>query len=599
MVKRLIIAEKKEQAQGYAKALGRAKKSGDTFFATDSLHIAYCAGHLFGITNDARVSYKSRENLPLYPELEDYTFDYSETQDASLTRLKKQLFKNLKKEIAWCDEIIIGTDGDREGESIFYTMIDKIPGARQKIKYRLWVGTSTKAGIQKAYANLQDPEATYGHYLAADARRKADWLIGVANLTPYVRHRLRELGKLSSSKVKGKEVPEKISVGRILLPIMKLIIDREREIKAHQPKKFWKLELIDQFGTIFTSSLIFGGEENEKTKAEAQVAFEALETEAVVSSVLQKDEVKSAPHLFNLTNLQKYMSDKHGIDSEKTQKTAEGLRLREGGADGYLSYPRTDSLYITEDEFLYLKANLKALKALIGLKFEPENLEPRRRYVDETKTNPHYALIPTETLPDLDTLSHLEKKVYQEVAKRTLLMFAGDKKEAKTEVDLSLASCGASFKATGTQVLEEGWSALEGQKTKDKQLPPYHEGQVLQLSKKLKEGLTKAPPSHTEKTLLNRMNKLSIGTSSTRAAAINRLKKEKYLLVNKKGEFESTEKARKIIELLENQGSKFVDLEMTKNWEIMLKLIEQGNKDFTPENFIAQVQEELSRTLKG
>ncbi|USI64628.1 DNA topoisomerase [Lactococcus petauri] len=599
MPKRLIIAEKREQAEGYAKALGRPKKVGDSYVVSGELHIAYCAGHLFGIVNDALESYKNVESLPLFPKFNDYEFDYSPTQETSLLKLKERLFKNIKKEVSWCDEIVIGTDGDREGESIFYTMINKIPGAQSKIKYRLWVGTATKSGIKKAYENLKLPEETYGFYLAADARRKADWLIGVANLTPFIRHKLKELGQLSEKKVKGKKVFEKISVGRVLLPIMKIILEREREIRNHQPQKYWKIELTDEFQTNFTSDLIFGGDENSLEIEDAKSIFQSLEKETQVSSIIQKEETVKAPPLFNLTNLQTYMSKNHGLSSDETQKTAEGLRLRQGGEDGYLSYPRTDSVHISQDEFLYLKAKLNDFKNLIDINFEAVNLKPRKKYVDDTKTNPHYALIPTETLPDLNKLSAIERTVYEQVVKRMLLMFAPDQKVAKTTIKLNLLDQTIEFKAMGTQILEEGWAQLEGKTTSDKVLPPYKEGQVLQITPELKEGITKPPKLHTEETLLKRMKKYYIGTSSTRADAIKRLKKEKYLSVNKKGQFETTEKSRKIIEYLEKINSKFLDLEMTGNWELVLKLIEEGSHEFTPQDFLEQVQQEIRQTLKG
>lgn len=599
MVKRLIIAEKREQAEGYAKALGRAKKVGDTYVANNDLHIAYCAGHLFGIINDALESYKNCESLPLFPDFDKYEFDYSPNQEASLLKLKERLFKNLKKEVAWADEIVIGTDGDREGESIFYTMIHKIPGAEPKIKHRLWVGTATKAGIQKAYKNLKSPEETYGFYLAADARRRADWLIGVANITPFIRHKLKENGQLTEFKVKGKPVFEKISVGRVLIPIMKIILDREREIKSHTPKKFWKIELTDENGTSFTSDLIFGGDENNLGVEDAESIFRALEKETQVISVAQKLETGKAPTLFNLTNLQTYMSKQHGLSSDETQKTAEGLRLREGGEDGYLSYPRTDSVHISQDEFLYLKAKVKEFQKLIDLEFEVANTKPRKKYVDDTKTNPHYALIPTETLPDLNKLSAIERQVYEQVVKRMLLMFAPDQLVSKTTVALSLLDQTVDFKATGTEIIEAGWTKIEGKTVNDKILPSYQEGQTLHLAPELKEAKTKPPQLHTEESLLKRMKKYYIGTSSTRADAIKRLKKEKYISVNKKGQFETTEKSRKVIEFLEKINSKFLDLEMTGNWEVVLKLIEEGNNDFTPQDFIEQVQQEITQTLKG
>ena len=214
-----------------------------------------------------------------------------------------------------------------------------------------------------------------------------------------------------------------MSVGRVKAPIMKLIIENDDKIEAHIPKDFWKIEVQDENGIIFTNDQVFGGDKNNQGESDAKLILQQLSKQAKVLDVTKEVEDKKAPFLFNLTQLQAYMSQHHHFSSAQTLSVAEALYQKK-----VMSYPRTDSKLITEYEFAYLKANLKKYQELLGREFLPAYSEARKKYVNTDKVKEHYALIPTETLPILEELSHDERLIYETVTSRMLMMFEKDQK---------------------------------------------------------------------------------------------------------------------------------------------------------------------------
>lgn len=595
MIKRLIVAEKNSQASSYAQALGKFSKSGASYIVSKlNLHIAPAAGHLLDIVNDIEPAYK--EPLPYFPEEILYGFKpqgaKKSDRDNHLKTIKF-LYNNLKKEIAWADEIIIGTDPDREGESIFYTLLNQFPEYRKKVKYRLWANSLTKDGIQKAYNHLRPAHETYNFFVEADARRTADWLVGVANLTPLVRSVLKTKGQLQKiKKTANKKGYEKLSVGRVKAPIMNLIIENDNKIAAHVPKDFWKIEVQDENGVIFTNEQVFGGDKNSLSESDAKQVLVSLSKNAKVIDVIKEVEDKKAPFLFNLTQLQAYMSQHHHFSSAQTLSVAESLYQKK-----VMSYPRTDSKLITEYEFAYLKVNLKKYQELLGRKFPPAYTEARKKYVNTDKVKEHYALIPTETLPILAELTHDERLVYETVTTRMLMMFEKDQKLAVTKVTIDN---GKEFSVSGTVILEEGWHSMALKSKKEKEpLPNYEKGQILKVENRIKAGKTQPPARLTESTMLKTvLVKYGIGTSATRASILAGLVRDGFVELDKKtGQYKPLEKARKTIRALEELGSQFANPEKTSEWEMTLKLIGEGKLE--AHEFLEGIREEIRETVKG
>lgn len=595
MIKRLIVAEKNSQASSYAQALGKFSKSGASYIVSKlNLHIAPAAGHLLDIVNDIEPAYK--EPLPYFPEEILYGFKpqgaKKSDRDNHLKTIKF-LYNNLKKEIAWADEIIIGTDPDREGESIFYTLLNQFPEYRKKVKYRLWANSLTKDGIQKAYNHLRPAHETYNFFVEADARRTADWLVGVANLTPLVRSVLKTKGQLQKiKKTANKKGYEKLSVGRVKAPIMNLIIENDNKIAAHVPKDFWKIEVQDENGVIFTNEQVFGGDKNSLSESDAKQVLVSLSKNAKVIDVIKEVEDKKAPFLFNLTQLQAYMSQHHHFSSAQTLSVAESLYQKK-----VMSYPRTDSKLITEYEFTYLKVNLKKYQELLGRKFPPAYTEARKKYVNTDKVKEHYALIPTETLPILAELTHDERLIYETVTTRMLMMFEKDQKLAVTKVTIDN---GKEFSVSGTVILEEGWHSMALKSKKEKEpLPNYEKGQILKVENRIKAGKTQPPARLTESTMLKTvLVKYGIGTSATRASILAGLVRDGFVELDKKtGQYKPLEKVRKTIRALEELGSQFANPEKTSEWEMTLKLIGEGKLE--AHEFLEGIREEIRETVKG
>lgn len=611
MVKQLIIAEKREQGEKYAIALGRPKCVGESFVATPDLHIAYCVGHLVEIITNPFVDEQGNQvDLPYFPEKVEYGFSefhgvkQIKKKDTpayasykAILKKKKAAFSNIKKELAWADEVIVGTDLDSEGESIFYTLLENFfPKMLKKVKWRLCANSLTPDGIKRAYQNLIPAKETYNLYLAANVRRRADWEFGVVNGTPMIKKDLIAQDKLKKKGEKKREdgtvitFYESFSVGRVKCPMMVYAIDRTFAIENHVSKPFWKLEAQDEQGVVYKHNFIFGGDDNDFNQSDAQAIVDTCQNTALVKSVEKDEKITPAPKLFNLNNLQNFMSKKHHITADQTLEIVKELRNK-----GYMSYPRTDSTLITEDEFAYLKAKGKDYQELLDFPFELVNTKPRKRYVNGEKVKEHYALIPTEVLPDLKALKAQERLVYEIVTKRTLLMFAQDQKTAHTKV---IIDNGQEFSTTGTTLLEAGWSELMDKQVQDKLLPDFEEGQEIQVTLSIKDGVTKPPQPLTESEILNLLKRDQIGTPATRAETLKNLYLDQFLSLDAStGVISPLGKAYNAIEALSSRGSKYVNPATTGDWDIHLKLIEEGKS--TPEAFLEESREEIIRFVNA
>lgn len=257
-MKYVVLAEKPDQAKKYAHALGQATNDkGAWRVKTDLLDgqvtVVSAVGHLVEIKNPYQ-NYENwnLSNLPAFPE----AFEYEVKAD------KKKQFNLIKREVTQADCIIIGTDADREGESIAYLILRLIPNALKKVKYRLWVNSLTDAGIIKAFQHLRPAEETRKYAEEAEARAKSDWLVGF-NFSPWTSLKLQEMGYLG-------EKDKKFSVGRVQTPIVSLIVENDLAIDAFVSHPFWKVELVDDAGTVFKNKEQF------ETLESAQEALKAL-----------------------------------------------------------------------------------------------------------------------------------------------------------------------------------------------------------------------------------------------------------------------------------------------------------------------------------
>lgn len=567
----LILAEKPDQAKKYANALGKAKNEKgvwrvETNLLDGHVSVVSAVGHLVEIKNP----YQNYENwnlanLPAFPE----KFEYEVKTD------KKKQFNLIKSEVKKADAIIIGTDADREGEAIAYLILRLIPNGLKKIKYRLWVNSLTDKGIVTAFQKLRPAQETAQYADEAEARAKADWLVGF-NLSPWTSLKLEEMGYLG-------EKDKKMSVGRVQTPIVSLIVENDLSIEQFESEPYWKIELSD-------SGIVFKNKAKYNTLKEAEEALNGLNDYSTVKEIQSENKAVTAPHLYHLTSLQSDMSKKFQFDSAYTLEIAQSLYQK-----GVTSYPRTDHKLITPNEFDYLVNHLDDYKTLLNITEDLPNTIPRKKFVQD-KQMEHYAIIPTENTEVVENLEGDEKRVYFEILKRTILMFAPDYRYQATQVKLD--NNGQEFMAKGNVMTSEGWTTIANKENKDSVLPIYEKEAKLKTQANIKEDKTKPPTRLTESSLLDDvLPKYNLGTPATRAGIIKNIIDRDYISRDKKtGQLFPTDRGKILVLFLDNLEVMYTNPETTGKWETALQLVGQGQR--SKDWFIDQTKKAISAQLE-
>lgn len=571
----VVLAEKEKQAEAYATALGQFRKKKGVYVIRQShyfpveVHVVAAEGHLFEYSEPDNWSL---DKLPLT--------NVSFKQHLKEDKDSREKFKRIYDEVVAADQVIIGTDADREGERIAYSILSHIPGGKEKIWKRLWASSMTKKALQKAFQELKEPSETYNYYLEAEARAQSDWLVGM-NLSPLATLDLQARGQLP--RTKGSH----LSVGRVQTPAVRLVCENDLEIRNFTPEKYWKLQLEDiKNGVFFTTK--------DKTKdSEAILASSrGLSTTSVVSSVEVEEHQKSAPQLFTLSELQSFAASAWKFDSSKTESIVEGLYL-----EGFLSYPRPDSEYINHFEFDDLKDNLSAYQKAINCHFQPAFLEPREDYVNDEKVSgtSHSALIPTERIPNLSNLKTDQRLIYEAVVKQAILMFADDCYYSTKTIEVE--NNGLVFKTKGRTLHKLGWAEWSSRKVRGPvEVPDYQVGDKIDTQVQIVGGETKPPKRLTESQLIGQIfPKYGLGTQATRGEIIKKIQSKGYVVKDKKtGQLTPTNKAYLLINYL--YDNEFSDPETTGGWEMFLSQIGEGT--INPREFVDAIKDKLTLQIK-
>ena len=571
----VVLAEKEKQAEAYATALGQFRKKKGVYVIRQSpyfpveVHVVAAEGHLFEYSEPDNWSL---DKLPLT--------NVSFKQHLKEDKDSREKFKRIYDEVVAADQVIIGTDADREGERIGYSILSHIPGGKEKIWKRLWASSLTKKALQKAFQELKEPSETYNYYLEAEARAQSDWLVGM-NLSPLATLDLQARGQLP--RTKGSH----LSVGRVQTPAVRLVCENDLEIRNFTPEKYWKLQLEDKKNGVFFTT-------KDKTKdSEAILASSrGLSTTSVISSVEVENHQKSAPQLFTLSALQSFAASAWKFDSDKTESIVEGLYL-----EGFLSYPRPDSEYINQFEFDDLKENLSAYQKAINCHFEPAFLEPREDYVNGEKVSgtSHSALIPTERIPNLSNLKTDQRLIYEAVVKQAILMFADDCYYSTKTIEVE--NSGLVFKTKGRTLHKLGWAEWSSRKVRGSvEVPDYQVGDRIETQVQIVGGETKPPKRLTESQLIGQIfPKYGLGTQATRGEIIKKIQSKGYVVKDKKtGQLTPTNKAYLLINYL--YDNEFSDPETTGGWEMFLSQIGEGT--INPREFVDAIKDKLTLQIK-
>lgn len=480
----LIIAEKPSLARNIVSAIGKMSRC-DGFYEGQGYIVSWAFGHLFSLADiehynplpDGATGW-TMKNLPCFPK--SFHFELRKGADKKDDAGVIKQFGILK---ALCnradvDTVVNAGDADREGEIIVRLCVENaLQGGAPKLQKRLWLPDQTPETVRQALSEMKD-ESHYDN-LAAEgfSRTYIDWLYGV-NLTRYATLKTGTL----------------LRVGRVIIPIVKAIYDRDMAIKNFVPDKYFAMVSREETNGVpveLVSKKKF--EKNMRAKAESECAL-YNQTGATVTSVKRKKTVIPPGKLFSLSKLQNVLGKKYKMSMADSLDAVQ--KLYEAG---YLTYPRTNSEYLATAEKGKVK---KVLEGCAALGY-PVKFKDTKTVFDDSKIESHSAITPTYKIPDKSGLSEREMQVYSTVFRRFVAVFCAEDCVAdKTEITVSVGEL-EDFVLKGTVILEKGWMKYDSSDKKDKLLPPLKKGDAVNVDFKPTEKETSPPRHYTIETLNN------------------------------------------------------------------------------------------------
>ncbi|MFN0312145.1 DNA topoisomerase 3 [Kurthia sp. ISK08] len=596
----VIFAEKPSQAKAYAEAFPVARKTKhfielqpcETF--PNGATITWGVGHLVELKQPAEYHAEwkrwSLKVLPMIPE--NYEFKVAKGKWDQFQAVKA-LFKEASMLINACDV-------DREGSNIFYSIL-KQTKVKSKPIQRLWINSLEVEEIRKGFQTLRDNQQDYQMYIEAQTRQISDWLVGM------------NASRLYTMLLKEKGLNETISVGRVQSPTVYMIYERHVEIEQFQPENFYELkgEFHSRMGS-YTGKADFKSKKYEEALAALEKAHiqEKKRLPATIQSVEKKPKKVLPPKLHSLSTLQQKANRIWKYSPAKVLEVAQSLYEKK-----LISYPRSDCQFITDAEFAYLKKKLPQYQEMMKKPFEPARLSASKRYVDGSKVEEHYAIIPTKSIPSADKLAGLslmEKNIYAEIVRSALAMFHRDYMYEETKIVTDVQ--GLLFKTVGKVELNRGfqelWPAPKEQKKEAPPLPLVEKGEDVDAMVQIHQGTTQPPKPFTEGQLVQMMKTCGklieddaesdilkevegIGTEATRASIIETIKRHGYIDVQK-NIVSITEKGKVLCQAI--AGSLLASPIMTAKWESYLRKISAGTG--TQQAFLQNIEKFLRHLIE-
>jgi len=624
MGKTLIVAEKPSQAREYAAALG-VRGKGDGYLENEQYVITWCYGHLLELERPEaymdldRVGKRwSLNRLPVLPRL-----------NAFRRVVKSGAIKQYQVIQRWLkstdiEEVICGTDADREGQLLFQEVWDA--SMCSKPLSRLWISSLTTAAIREGLKRLRPAESVAGLAAAGHGRAFADWDFGM-NLT-------EGFTALFGSFDAVRKKPNVISIGRVQTPTLALIVEREWEIERFVAQPYFEVRA--EFATTQGeySGKWFDPSEESKRITSGQDAEDIVEKTqgkpGKITKMEQKDVQEPAPLLFDLTSLTITASKKHGFSAEKVLQLAQSLYEKKA-----ITYPRTDCAYLSEDLVPKLPEHLRAVRqepytslvdeaGLLGV--------PKGKRVINTITA-HHAIIPTTEKVAIERLTGEEQKLYDLIVRRFLAVWFPPARYHQTDVVTEVE--GEPFRTKGKVLLSPGWKKVYGPdeiedrvdlKTKKKDdreqgddenttLPPLSKGEDVRTKRVFSEEKTTKPPKRftqgdllkamegagkqiDDEVLRQQLKGKGLGTVATRPAIMESLIDRGYILQDQRA-LKPTEKGSELIRLIKERlphAQLLVSAEMTGQMEFNLSKVEKG--ELTIEQYMADVEEAIGLIIE-
>ena len=587
MSKTLVLAEKPSVGREIARVLG-CSGGGDGYLEGPQYVVTWAMGHLVTLADPDVYEKKwekwNMEDLPMLPQ---------KMKLVVIPESSRQ-FRTVQKQMARSDiaELVIATDAGREGELVARWIMQKA-GWKKPAK-RLWISSQTDRAIRDGFANLR-PSSDYDSlYRSAQARSEADWLVG-----------------LNVTRALTCKYNAQLSAGRVQTPTLALIVDRETEIRQFTPREFYGVSLqLDGFTAVWRNA---AGQARTFDRAEAEAAARSAGKQAVITQISRTRKQTPPPAAYDLTELQRDANRKYAYSAKETLSLMQALYERHK----LLTYPRTDSRYISDDVVPTLPERIRSVMTDCYKPLAQQILRSRplqtRYLVNNAKVTDHHAIIPTEEQPELYRLSGPERNIYDLVVRRFLAVLLPPFEYE--DVRLTLQAGGETFTAHGRVVLNPGWQAAydrsftpEDEEDADsderaQNLPGLQQGAALPIrAAKVTAGKTAPPARYTEAALLTAMEHAGsqvqdknlkkileetagLGTPATRADIIEKLFSAFY--IERRGrDLVPTAKGIQLIGLVPEE---LRSAALTARWEDRLAAIARG--EASDRQFVAEMRD--------
>ncbi|MBC2162184.1 DNA topoisomerase III [Listeria booriae] len=564
MTKIVVLAEKPSVGKDIARVLG-CKQGKNGYLEGSKYIVTWALGHLITLADPENydTKYKSwnMEDLPMLPQK-------MKLVPIKQTRKQYETVKSLmtRKDVS---EIIIATDAGREGELVARWIIEYAK-VKKPIK-RLWISSVTDKAIREGFNRLQPGKAYENLYRSAEARSEADWVVGI-----------------NATRALTTKYNAQLSCGRVQTPTLAMIAQREEEIRQFKPKEFYQLTAVTEQGSFsWSKGQTFDEAEADKT------ARSLRGKDAIITDVAVKEKKTHAPGLYDLTELQRDANKRYDFSAKETLNIMQTLYERHK----VLTYPRTDSRFISDDIVPTLKERVEACG--VGPYAKPARavaskpIKANKSFVDNSKVSDHHAIIPTEETPSLSDLNDRERKIYDLVVKRFLAVLSAPFTYEETAVQAKIGD--ETFGLKGKVVKSLGWKAVYNEDNDTDTVTKLKKGEQIKVRDiQIHTGKTKPPARFNEATLLSAMENPSLtsgkkdlaktlgetgglGTVATRADIIEKLFNS--FSIEKQGkDIMITSKGRQLLDLVPTD---LKSPELTAIWEQKLSKIANGKLDKT------------------
>ncbi|MBD2846091.1 DNA topoisomerase III [Paenibacillus sp. IB182496] len=566
-MKALVLAEKPSVAKELARVLGCGQKQKHHYEGKQYV-VTWALGHLVTLAEpeDYDPKYKTwnLDDLPIAPE----------RMRLKVMKETSHQFRGIAQLCKRDDlgELIVATDAGREGELVARWIMELVKW--RKPFRRLWISSQTDQAIREGFQRLKPGKDYDGLYASAVCRAEADWLIGL-NMT-----------RALTSKYNAQ-----LAAGRVQTPTLGMMMAREAAIAEFQSEPYWTVHAdFGEFQALWRARDEHDGrlrDREEARRLEARIAGRA----ARVVRLKTTEKSEPQPQAYDLTELQRDANKRLGYSAKQTSSVLQRLYEQHK----LVTYPRTDSRYLTSDMVPTLKGRLESVAvgpyAQLAARLLRRPLQTGRRIVDDSKVTDHHAIIPTEQYVNLSALTPEERRLYDLIVRRFIALFYPVCRYDETSVVLEAGS--DRFYARGTVLRDAGWKEVYGssapaddegdeedaspqREDQRQQLPALTQGQALPVKRaRLRELRTQPPPRYTEAALLTLMEKHHLGTPATRADIIEKLLAT-TTIERVRSRLVPTAKGKQLYELVVDQ---LRSAELTADWERELERISRGQGD--------------------